>query len=188
MSEKQQSTFALVAKLGCVAAGMFAFALWIMPPLYILLCEVTGLRKVDGAYEAVDNEVDTSREITVQFVATHNDAMPWDFKPSEHKVKVHPGEPMVIKYLAKNKTDETMVAQAIPSIMPFNAVNFFHKTECFCFEQQPLEGGEEAELGLRFIVDQELPKSVRTITLSYTLFDITERVAQEDAEQLAAID
>ena len=69
-----------------------------------------------------------------------------------------------------------MVAQAVPSVVPFKAAEYFHKTECFCFNQQPLDGGENAELPLRFIVDQDVPKQVHTITLSYTLFDITDKL------------
>lgn len=174
----EPATFKLVVKLGAFAGAMFAFALWVLPPLYTLLCEVTGLRKVGGAYEVVDNAVDTSRTVTVQFVATHNDEMPWDFQPEIYKVKVHPGEKVVINYLAKNRSSQPMVAQAVPSITPFNAVNYFHKIECFCFNRQPLEAGESAELGLQFVVDQELPKSVTTITLAYTLFDVTDRAGE----------
>jgi cytochrome c oxidase assembly protein subunit 11 len=69
-----------------------------------------------------------------------------------------------------------MVAQAIPSLVPFSATEFFHKTECFCFEQQILQPGEEVEMPMRFIVGRELPKNVGSINLSYALFDITDRV------------
>jgi cytochrome c oxidase assembly protein subunit 11 len=34
---------------------------------------------------------------------------------------------------------------------------------------------------LRFIVDQDLPKDIKTITLSYTLFDVTARVSEQIA-------
>ena len=69
-----------------------------------------------------------------------------------------------------------MVAQAIPSLVPISATEFFHKTECFCFEQQLLQPGEEVEMPMRFIVGRELPKNVGSINLSYALFDITDRV------------
>lgn len=177
----QKTSTGTVVKLSLLAVAMFVFAVWVMPPLYTLLCEITGLRKVGGAYQATEVKVDTSREVTVQFVATHNDAMSWDFEPTEYKIKVHPGERKVITYFAKNNTGAAMVAQAVPSITPYNAVNYFHKIECFCFNQQPLAAGESAELGLEFVVDLELPQQVRTITLSYSLFDITERAQAEVA-------
>ena len=69
-----------------------------------------------------------------------------------------------------------MVAQAIPSLVPISATEFFHKTECFCFEKQLLQPGEEVEMPMRFIVGRELPKNVGSINLSYALFDITDRV------------
>ena len=52
---------------------------------------------------------------------------------------------------------------------------YFHKTECFCFTQQVLQPGESIEMPVRFIVDRDLPKDVRHVTLAYTLFDITAR-------------
>ena len=181
MAERQQSTRTVVLKLSVLAVGMFAFALWVMPPLYTLICEVSGLRKLGGAYEAVENTIDTSRTVTVEFVATQNHSLPWDFKPKVYKVQVHPGERTTVQFLAKNNSSSNMVAQAVPSITPFNAVNYFHKIECFCFNRQPLAAGESAELGLQFVVDLELPKQVSTITLAYTLFDITAMDTSEKA-------
>ncbi len=172
-----------VLKLSAVVVCMFLFAVYVMPPLYDLFCEVTGLNgKTGGRYQAVEIKVDTSRTITVQFLATNNENMPWQFKPMLQSVKVHPGQEMEIRYFAHNSTGQEMVAQAIPSVVPFKAAEYFHKTECFCFNQQPLAAGASAELPLRFIVDQDIPAQVSTITLSYTLFDVTERV------KVAAVD
>ena len=72
-------------------------------------------------------------------------------------------------------TQPARVAQAIPSIAPAEAAAYFHKTECFCFTQQVLQPGESIEMPVRFIVDRDLPKDVRHVTLAYTLFDITAR-------------
>jgi cytochrome c oxidase assembly protein subunit 11 len=84
-------------------------------------------------------------------------------------------------FYARNPLPKDMVAQAIPSVSPARAAEYFHKTECFCFNQQPLAGGEQAEMPLQFIVDQDLPVDIKTITLSYTLFDVTEMVAPKAA-------
>ncbi len=35
------------------------------------------------------------------------------------------------------------------------------------------------DMPLRFIIDQDLPKDINTVTLSYTLYDITEQVNDE---------
>ena len=166
----------LLVKLTGLAVAMFMFAIFVLPPLYDLFCEITGIGgKTDGAYTAVAVEVDTSREIEVQFVATNNATMPWDFTPSKSAVIVHPGESREVAFYAQNRTGQDMVAQAIPNVLPNNAADYFHKTECFCFNNQPLAAGESAELALVFIIDPDLPVSVNTVTLSYTMFDITDR-------------
>ena len=169
-----QATTVLVKKLMLAVVCMFGFG-FLLVPLYDVFCDITGLNGKTNttAYEAVDVEVDTSRTITVQFVATNNDAMNWTFKPQKNQIKVHPGEAVTTSFLAMNPRAYTMDAQAIPSISPGRAAEYFHKTECFCFNQQTLQAGESVDMGLRFIVDQDLPKDVKTITLSYTLFDIT---------------
>ena len=83
----------LLLQLSAGAVVMFAFAIFVLPPLYDLFCEVTGIGgKTGGAYEAVAIEVDTSRDIEVQFVATNNATIPWDFYPTEERIIVHPGE------------------------------------------------------------------------------------------------
>ncbi|ODS24014.1 cytochrome c oxidase assembly protein [Candidatus Endobugula sertula] len=176
---QDNSTPLLCVKLGAIVVMMFAFAIFIMPPLYDLFCDITGLNgKTGGPFVTgnAENElgVDTSRTVKVQFLATNNENMPWEFRPQIKTITVHPGEPTVVNYLAVNNTRFDMVAQAVPSLVPFKAANYFHKTECFCFNQQPLAAGESAELGLSFIVDVDIPKNINTITLSYTLFDITE--------------
>ncbi len=169
-----QATTKLVKKLLLAVVGMFAFG-FALVPIYDVFCDITGLngKTSDSAYEAVDVEIDTSRTITVQFIASNNDKMNWAFKPEKTMIKVHPGEAINTSFFARNPSDYTMDAQAIPSISPGRAAEFFHKTECFCFNQQTLTAGESIDMPLQFIVDQDLPKDVKTITLSYTLFDVT---------------
>jgi cytochrome c oxidase assembly protein subunit 11 len=170
----------LLIKLLMGAVAMFAFAIFVLPPLYDLFCEFTGIGgKTGGAYTVSEVTIDTSRKVEVQFVATNNATMPWDFYPTEHKVFVHPGESREITFFARNKTGNDMVAQAIPNVLPNNAADYFHKTECFCFNNQPLSAGEQAELAVVFVIDPDLPVSVNTVTLSYTLFDITDRMPMQ---------
>ena len=165
-----------VGNLLLVAVLMFAFVFVVMVPLYNVLCDVLGINgKTGGRYEAVAAEVDTSRTVKIQFIAIMNEGMSWEFKPSEKVLRVHPGELGSTVFLATNPEQRDMVAQAIPSIVPARAAAYFNKTECFCFNQQALEAGASAELPLQFIVDQGLPRDISTITLSYTLFDVSEK-------------
>ncbi|MBQ0759761.1 MAG: cytochrome c oxidase assembly protein subunit 11 [Zhongshania sp.] len=161
---------------------MFAFAMWVMPPLYDALCEALGINgKTGQQYTVVESQIDTDRIVKVQFVAQNNEMMPWEFAPNTSQIEVHPGESNNVTYYAKNTQDRYMVSQAIPSIVPSRAAEYFHKTECFCFNQQPLAAGKNADLALQFIIDRDLPKDIHVITLSYTIFDVTEMAAKQDS-------
>ena len=175
MRLSQDPTTDTVAKLGAVAVAMFAFVFVVMVPLYNVLCDALGIngKTSSEAYTSVVVQVDESRSVKVQFVATNNDGMPWAFSPDVTEMVVHPGAANDTVFFAANPTTNSMIAQAIPSVSPSRAAEYFHKTECFCFEQQPLDGNSEAEMPLQFIVDQDLPADIKTITLSYTLFDVT---------------
>ena len=92
------------AKLAVVAVGMFAFVFVVMVPLYDVLCDALGINgKTSGeAYTAVEAKVDESREVTIQFVATNNEGMPWDFRPQTTAMKVHPGAVTDTVFYARN--------------------------------------------------------------------------------------
>ena len=187
MAERtDKGIFYTTAKLMAVCVAMFAFVFVVMVPLYNVLCDVLGINgKTGGRYEVTETVVDTSRSVKIQFVANFNEQMPWEFKPNTNVVTVHPGEATNITYFARNTQPRDMVAQAIPSVVPSRAAEYFHKTECFCFNRQPLVAGGEADLGLQFIVDPDLPRDIHTITLSYTIFDVTE-MAQPQSDSVAA--
>lgn len=162
-------------KMAIFAVAMFAFVFVVMVPLYNTLCQALGLNgKYSGKqYEVVQAKADQSRSVTVQFVAVNAEGMPWQFRPVDASIVVHPGAVNNVEYYAKNVTDKDMVAQAVPSFVPSRAAQYFHKTECFCFRRQPLKAGAETKLAIQFIVDQELPADIENITLSYTIFDVT---------------
>lgn len=164
-------------KLALAAVAMFAFVFVVMVPLYNVLCDALGINgKTSGqAYTAAAAGVDASRKVTVQFVTTTNAGMPWEFRPRSAMMAVNPGASNEAVFLARNPLPVAMVAQAIPSVSPSRAAAYFHKTECFCFERQPLDGRASVEMPLRFIIDRALPRDISTITLSYTLFDVTEQ-------------
>ncbi len=177
-AEAAAKTRRTVAKLGLGIVGMFAFA-FALVPIYEVICEVTGLNgKTAGQYQYVEGDLvaDESREIHVRFITNVNAGMSWDFGADIGGIRVTPGGMHEAVFRAHNPTDKVMVAQTIPSVAPGRAATFFHKTQCFCFEQQVLMPGESVEMPMRFIVDRDIPESVTTISLSYTMFDITEQV------------
>ena len=164
-----------LGKLVGVVVGMFVFG-FLLVPLYDIVCEVTGFNgKTSGAYQTSSQmDVDDSRFVTVQFLTNRNADMPWEFRSKVRSMKVKPGQINETEFFVRNKTGSTMVGKAIPSVTPFKAADYLHKTECFCFESQELRNGEELDMPLRFIVDRDIPSDVGRLTLSYTLYDITE--------------
>lgn len=162
-----------VGLLLLVVCGMFGFG-FAMVPLYSVFCELTGLNGKTGVVRAdeLDGVVDTSREITVEFLGTVNSAMSLDFRPVKTRMRVHPGQIYEVSYNAKNASDKATVGQAVPSVTPMVASKYFSKTECFCFTRQRFESGEGRDMPVRFVVGKDLPPDVSTITLSYTFFQI----------------
>ena len=162
-------------KLTVLTLIMSASVFFVMIPLYNVLCDALGINgKTSGvAYTAASAKVDTSRNVKVQFITQNNNNMPWVFSPSTTSVTVNPGALNDTYFIAENITEKHMIGQAVPSVSPSRAAQYFHKTECFCFESQPLDANSVVQMPLRFIIDQDLPTDIKTVTLSYTLFDIT---------------
>ncbi len=174
----------LALKLVGIVIGMFGFG-FALVPLYDVLCDITGLGGRTGgqySYDPAAVAPDRSRLVKVNFITNTNGGMPWDFWSESGGVRVHPGDLKEVKFYVTNTTDRRMVGQAVPSVVPPQAAQYFHKTECFCFNSQVLEPGETMEMPMRFIVDRELPRNVQSISLSYALFDITEFAGLEQQE------
>lgn len=174
----KRENFLMVRKLVVVAAGMFAFG-YALVPIYKSICELTGInilalgdRNIPGATPDMpaNTQVDTSRTITVEFDA--NARGPWEFKPATRSLQVHPGELATVMYEFQNVQNRRMSAQAIPSYAPQQAGAHFNKLECFCFNQYTLEPGEKKSWPVVFVIDPKLSKDVKTITLSYTFFEV----------------
>lgn len=168
----------MVRKLAVITVGMFAFG-YALVPIYKTICEITGInilalgdRSIPGATPVgpANTQVDTSRTITVEFDA--NSRGPWEFKPALRSVQVHPGELTTVMYEFQNTQNRRMSAQAIPSYAPQQAAAHFNKVECFCFNQYTLDPGEKKQWPVAFVIDPKLSKDVKTITLSYTFFEV----------------
>ncbi|MBI0327224.1 cytochrome c oxidase assembly protein [Burkholderia plantarii] len=163
----------MLLKLVVVAALMFGFG-FALVPIYRAICQVTGLNNLVqrdvSAREARNTQVDPSRTISVELDA--NARGPLGFRPEQRSLDVHPGEVMTVVYEVTNAQDRQVVAQAIPSYAPKQATEYFKKIECFCFTQQTLKPNESRRMPVVFVVDRALPKDVKTITLSYTFFEL----------------
>lgn len=179
MSEIQQKSHKrLLIIMLSIAVGMFGFC-YLLVPIYNVLCQQLGINGKTGGrvvYDASAVLVDESRTVTVQFITNINENLQWSFFPLVKKIKMHPGEMKRVAFFAENKTGQAMTVQAIPSVAPGLAARYLKKTECFCFTQQTLNAHEVRDMPLLFHLDPELPKNINTLSLSYTLFDVTGRV------------
>lgn len=185
----------MLMKLLVVVAVMFGFG-YALVPMYRAICDALGInvlalaeqRVAGGSWsgrKAVANtQVDTTRLITIEFDA--NARGPWDFKPAQRSVQVHPGEMTTVMYEFRNIQNRTMAAQAIPSYAPMQASAHFNKLECFCFNEYILAPGESRSWPVVFVVDPKLPRDVTTITLSYTFFEVGGKVPPAPAGTLGA--
>jgi cytochrome c oxidase assembly protein subunit 11 len=176
-AESTKKNKTVLTKLILIVFGMFGFG-FALVPLYDVFCDITGLNgktnETAASYSA--SGVDTSRTVSVQFISRTAQGIPWKFEPVQREITVHPGETKFVTFYAKNESNRDIIGQAVPSVSPGLAAAYFQKIECFCFTQQPLKGNEEVEMGLQFYVDPELPKDISTLTLSYTLYDVTGKV------------
>ena len=175
----------MLFKLALVVILMFGFG-YAMVPMYKSICEALGVNvlargDVGAAYGtkagAVNTQVDLARSVTVEFDA--NARGPWEFHPAQNAVTVHPGALTTVMYEFRNTQSRTMTAQAIPSYAPGNAQAHFTKIECFCFTEHTLKPWP-----VTFYVDDKLPRDIKTITLSYTFFEVGGTTPPAPAGQL----
>jgi cytochrome c oxidase assembly protein subunit 11 len=154
--------------------GLMVGASFAAVPLYRLFCSATGyggtpkigLAAAPGA---------TNETIRIRFNADTNPALPWRFAPDQNEVTLKLGDAQVAFYHATNEADQAVTGMALYNVTPEKVGKYFHKTACFCFNKQTLEGGQTQEFPVSFWVDPAIrddpnTSDVKTITLSYTFF------------------
>ena len=174
----------ILLKLLIASVMMFGFG-YALVPMYQALCKVTGINVVTSKNDygvrafspnkVGNTQVDYSRKVTIEFDS--NSRGPFTFKPVKNFLEVHPGEMTEIVYEVTNNLNRPVRAQAIPSYAPKSAMEFFTKLECFCFQEQILAANEMKKMPVVFVIDAGLPEDVKTITLSYTFFEVGAGVA-----------
>ena len=183
----------MLRKLVVVTLAMFGFG-YELVPMYERICAALGINVLTlaernatgaGTGTAANTQIDRSRTITVEFDA--NARGPWDFKPAVRSLEVHPGELTTVMYEFRNVQDRSMSAQAIPSYAPMQAMSYFNKLECFCFSEYRLQPGEARRWPVVFYIDPKLPRDVKTITLSYTFFEVGGKTPPTPPARRAAV-
>ena len=173
-AELRKDNRRLSTRLAIVALGMFGFG-FALVPFYDQICAALGVNSLVAKSELPKNsQIDASRTITIEFDSNTRD-LPWRFQPTVRHITVHPGELATVEYEVINVRDSAVTGQAVPSYGPAMAGEYFHKVECFCFQQQTLAAGETRRMPVTFVIDPKLPKDVNTIALSYTFFEVAGR-------------
>jgi len=160
----------LLLKLALFSTLMFGFG-YALVPFYSVFCAVTGLNQVGLTDLPANSQIDGSRTVTIEFDSNVHD-MPWQFRPLQTHVTVHPGEVTQIMYEVVNTRNVPVTGQAIPSYGPKRVAEYFRKLECFCFAKQTLAAGERRHMPVVFVIDPAVPKDIGTVTLSYTFFEV----------------
>lgn len=166
----------LLKRLVLLSFGMFLFA-FALVPLYDVFCEVTGLNGKPSLEKATLNQkVVSKRQVDIGFITSAPANSPFEVLATKKRLTVTLGEMNKVSFDAKNLTSEHRVMQSIPSVSPGLAAQHLHKIECFCFQQQNLDAGQEEQLTLHFYIDDKLPNDIEELTLSYSIFDISDKL------------
>ena len=173
MSRKTRT--ALLAAL--LAFGMTGLA-FASVPLYRLFCQVTGFdgTTMRAAADVAPGAV-AGRSIAIRFDANTVPSLPWRFRPEQPTQRVTIGERDMAFYTARNLSARPVTGSATFNVSPAAAGPYFTKIQCFCFEEQVLQPGEEVRMPVVFYVDPKIlddPQAGRIseITLSYTFYPV----------------
>jgi len=183
--DTRQSNRIVAAIFTAVAVGMAGMSFAAIP-LYRMFCAATGYGgtpKIGVAAAPGGN----GKTIRVRFNADTNPGLPWTFAPDQIEIAVPLGEDHLASYTARNKARSAITGVALYNVTPEKAAKYFHKTACFCFNQQTLEGGQTMDFPLSFWVDPAISSDpntadVQVVTLSYTFFRTL-----DDAEKTGAL-
>jgi len=155
-------------------------------PLYRLFCSATGYGGTPSIGLAAAPG-SSGQTIRVRFNADTNPGLPWTFAPDQLQVSLNLGDEQVAFYHATNKSSRSVSGMALYNVTPEKVGRYFHKTACFCFNQQTLAGKQSMEFPVSFWVDPAIrtdpnTADVKEITLSYTFYR-----SLDDAEKVGAL-
>ncbi len=170
--------------LSAVVVGMVGLS-FASVPLYRIFCQVTGY---GGTTQVAENlpgasTSESDRVIEVRFNADVDPSLPWSFQPVQRSLFVRVGEPGLAFYRARNLSDRPVVGSATFNVTPLKTGEYFTKVQCFCFDEQKLEPGQEVDMAVSFYIDPEILEDrnvdeVKAITLSYTFFRQTDEESE----------
>ncbi|KAF7634631.1 hypothetical protein Mgra_00005970 [Meloidogyne graminicola] len=150
-------------------------------PFFRILCETTSISGITQVIAENLNKIANMHKvddclIRVQFNADVPSSMRWKFKPLQDEIYVSPGETALAFFTAYNPTNKPIIGISTYNLTPFQAAYYFNKIQCFCFDEQILNPGEEVDLPVFFYIDPDfvndpLLENVNNFLLSYTFFE-----------------
>jgi cytochrome c oxidase assembly protein subunit 11 len=168
-------------------------------PLYRMFCQVMGIggttqddrngeRFREVLQIAEENSTKEKRLVRVKFTANTAGGMDWEFAPSQDNLVVNIGEPTLAFYTAKNNLDVPVVGVATYNVHPNRAGLYFHKVQCFCFDEQRLGPQQEVDMPVMFFLDPDMEKDkylkdCAEVTLSYTFFRVEDEFDDDEEEE-----
>jgi len=110
------------------------------------------------------------RKFKIKFSSDIDPTLNWDFEPVQNELIVNAGEPALMFYKVKNKSDKPVVGISLYSMFPEDTGWYFSKIQCFCFNQQLVGPNEEINLPLYFylepeIIDDPLLQNTKDVTV-----------------------
>ena len=149
-------------------------------PLYDLFCRVTGFggttQRFDPVAAAEEPQI-LSDTISVRFDANVSPNLPWKFYPEHPTDTVSVGARDMAIFVAENQSARPVTGTASFNVTPTAAGKYFTKIQCFCFNEQTLQPGEEVRMPVVYFVDPKIlddpdANRIQEITLSYTFYPV----------------
>jgi cytochrome c oxidase assembly protein subunit 11 len=181
-NRKRMAWTAAIATAAVLGMTGMAFA---AVPLYQAFCRITGYGGTTQEASVAPGQV-LERRINVRFDSNIAPGLPVEFEPRQLSETLRIGETGLAFYRLRNLSDQPIVARATYNVTPHVAGQYFAKLECFCFQDQTIGAGEEAELPVVFFVDPEMAddpdtREIETLTLSYTFFRAVDQSAAQQS-------
>src|SRR5258708_2086452 len=159
--------------LASIIVGMVGLSFASLP-LYRPSCPLTAYASTPQTVAPIAPAA-PPQPIPVPFNANTHPGLPWDFQPVQEQIRLPLGEEQLAFYTARNQASTPITGVALYNVTPDTVGKYFHKTACFCFNQQTLAAGQQMQFPLSFWVDPAIAKDpntadIHTITLSYTFF------------------
>ncbi len=181
LSKKNIKTAQRVMLVVCAMVGL-SFA---SVPLYNIFCRVTGLSgttQIAAAFPKSDEIL--GREMTVRFDANTARDLPWNFRPEDLSITLQVGDRGFSNYIAFNRSLEPVAGTATFNVTPLKAGKYFHKVQCFCFNEQILQPNQKVNMPVLFYIDPAISDDrnmddVSVITLSYSFFKTDSQALDE---------